>query len=135
MKQKLQAHWNEYRLFYIGTGVGLALAGITYGIVKHKNGKSTYWAHSPMESPPTGHIGFIFSDSTISDSTFVNVLERDGRGHPGYLTRCLETGLTYPSQKSAAAAFGFDKTHMSDHLHGRLENLGGYHFERICMAA
>ena len=97
--------------------------------------KPTYWAHRPVQSPPTGHIGFTFSNTEIHDSfNVVNAFEREGRGHPGYLTRCLETKMTWPTQKAAAYAHGVHPNRMSDHLNGRLEHLNGNHFERIYLA-
>lgn len=87
--------------------------------------KPTYWAHD-----------LTFSE-TVSDSfnNIVNVVEREGRGHPGYMVRWVEENLFYPSQINAAIAHDIAPNRMSDHLNNRLENVDGKHFERVVLAA
>lgn len=153
MWDKVKEHVKEHKEEYILGGI--VLAGITLLVMKGRyarmqrvlNGsdkitmhpfgaKPTYWAHQPMQSPPTGHIGFTFSDIQDSfNNNVINVLEREGRGHPGYMIRCVENELTYVSQKQAALAFDVSPKRISDHMNGRLADVDGYHFERIVLAA
>jgi len=56
---------------------------------------------------------------------------RDGRGHPGYLVRCLETGITFATQADAAKSVGASPQNMSSHLNGRFSDVYGLHFKRI----
>lgn len=138
---KVKQHLKDNKKFYIGLGIGVCIAGITYAIMRGRHVRLPMQSHllgtSTHAIPPTGNKGFIFCESSFHKSTLnlVNVMEREGRGHPGYLTRCVETGLTYLTQTEAALANGIHPTRMSDHLNGRLSHVGGLHFERICMAA
>lgn len=56
------------------------------------------------------------------------------RGHPGYIVKCLETGVTYASQNHAAAQNGISPGHLSKHLSGAIPHLKGLHFERVAEA-
>jgi hypothetical protein len=140
-RKKVKAHLKEHKELYIGLGVGFTIAGITYFIMRGhtiplRDAKPTYWAHQSVKSPLTGHIDFHFNKSRIDNSfNVVNVNERNGRGHPGYMTRCLEDNLTWMSQKEAANANNIHPNRLSDHLNGRLDHVDGKHFERIYMAA
>lgn len=56
------------------------------------------------------------------------------RGHPGFIVKCLETGVTYASQGHAAAQNGINPGHLSQHLRGFTPHIKGLHFERIAEA-
>jgi hypothetical protein len=64
-------------------------------------------------------------------NNIITVIERDGRGHPGYLVRCLETNEIFPSQKEAARTMGVYPSLISGHLRGKLPDVDGQHFERV----
>ena len=66
-----------------------------------------------------------------STNEIVLTVVRNGRGHPGYITRCIETGQQWSTQGEAAAAIGRSSRHMTDHLNGATEHLNGLHFERV----
>lgn len=53
------------------------------------------------------------------------------KGHPGFVTRCLETGALFPSQNKAAEAMGVSPSVMSGHLSGALGSVNDLHFERV----
>lgn len=136
LKKHLKKHKTQY-IFVGGVLVGLTLAGFTLVIVKKSsidfgeklriNGDTI--GEKLRINGDTGFINF----GTIKDSV-VNVVERDGRGHPGYLVRCVENGLVYTSQTSAAKALGLNQTQLSNHMTGRTPHVKGYHFERIRLA-
>ena len=132
---KVKIHVKRNQTYYICLGYTVFVAGFTALIMKDiYDAKHTYCTHQPLKSTPTVHSGLSFYDSPVSNSfNVVNVIERESRGHPGYLTRCIETGLTWVSQKQAAIDNGVHPNRMSDHLHGLLENLDGKHYERIFM--
>ena len=69
--------------------------------------------------------------SFFSTQNVVTVIEREGRGHPGYLVRCLETGRVFPSQDAAARSIGAYPSILSSHLQGKHSDVFGLHFERI----
>ena len=145
MKVTIKKHLREHKQFYTGLGMGIGVAGITYIIVRGRyaallsgtdsvriDEKHTYWAHRPMKSTHTGHIGsYIFN----SDINITNVVEREGRGHPGYMVRRLEDNVAWFSQKEAAIANGIHPNRMSDHLKGHTPHLNGFHYERLYPSA
>lgn len=75
----------------------------------------------------------LFSNRATSNIT--TVIESGRQGPPSWVVRCLETDRVYTSQRTAALVHDITETHLSKHLNGLLENAGGFHFERICMAA
>lgn len=88
-----------------------------------------------QKTPLETHGSYIFKNSVVNfgsmDGSTVSVVERVGRGHPGYLTRCLENNLVYKSQRAAADALNLNPAHLSDHLNGLRDHVGGMHFERL----
>lgn len=156
-KSKIKAHFQENWKLYAGVGIGVIFAGITCLIVKEPRAKLVAGMDWPEKAPTgssgkahlnghtgrgkahlNGHTVFTFENSshnTVLNDSVITVLEREGRGHPGYLVRHKESDLVYDSQKAAADAFDFNYTHMSDHLNGRKEDIFGQHFERLHLAA
>ena len=57
------------------------------------------------------------------------------KGGPSWVIRCIETGDIFRSQLNAANEMNLPASEISRHLNGIIENVRGYHFERICMAA
>lgn len=132
-KEKIVSHFREHKQMHIGVGVGLGvatLAGITYLIVRDR-----YEA-----LVPDGAYGSKTADTSItmrplsifsSQNNIVNVEARNGRGHPGYIVRCLETGDYFTSQREAAAALNVSETILSKHLSGKIQDAEGFHLERL----
>lgn len=122
-------HVKRNKDIYIGVVIcvgATALAITTYVIMKRDFSGKVHLNE---------HTEFHFSNhGDVYNNSVVSVFERGGRGHPGYLTRHLETGLVYDSQKAAADALGLNYQHMTDHLNGRKNDVLGNHFERIIMA-
>lgn len=156
---KFKDHLARHKNAYILVGTSISVAGITYLIMRTRMPtalQSGPLAELPCSTkelpgfgakvPPQGHTnaakvlpqGHSISNLTNSvgiNNGVVNVFEREGRGHPGYMVRCLENGLTYNSQKAAAMDLDLNEMRLSQHLNGAREQVGGLHFERINMAA
>jgi hypothetical protein len=62
-------------------------------------------------------------------------VEKEGRGHPGYMVQRIEDGLVWVSQKQAAIAVEVDPSRMSNHLNGRTPQINGEHFARVQLAS
>jgi hypothetical protein len=71
------------------------------------------------------------NQQTINITT---VLDREGRGHPGWPCRNLETKRVFFSQKEAARAFDIPQKVLSGHLKGKFPDADGLHFERVNLA-
>ena len=112
-----QTHWQKYKWLYVGLAAGVIL-GATGVLFYNRN---------------------VFVHTKITqilcwkpNNTTVTVLER--RGHPGWVTRCIETGEVYASQTRAAACNDISPSMMSSHLNGQTESVKGLHFERLYLA-
>ena len=53
------------------------------------------------------------------------------KGHPGFVTRCVETGELFETQNTAASFFEIPPSILSRHLNEGLELREGLHFERL----
>ena len=65
----------------------------------------------------------------------VSYISSNRKGSPSWVVRCIETDVIFTSQKAAAKAMELSQAEVSKHLNGMMDNVRGYHFERICMAA
>jgi hypothetical protein len=116
--EKIKNHIKEHKTAYILGGVGLGLAVFTCTSMRGRN----------IEVRPFSMLSKL---ENSQNTNIVSVLERSGRGHPGYLIRCKELNQTYPSQIKTAEIFGGAASILSDHINGKLPDFCGYHFERI----
>lgn len=71
-----------------------------------------------------------FARGNVKQNITTNVY-KGTKGHPGYVTRCTETGDIFSSQKKAANAFGISEQVLSNQLRGEIPNAKGLHFERV----
>ena len=131
MKDKIKNHIEKYKTIYCCAATGIVFAGITAVIMKERHAK----VRGAMdEGLVLNKLSCVLSFFSKPQQHVVNVIEREGRGHPGYLTRCLETNDIFTSQTEAAKSFKIPTSVMSDHLRGKFDNAAGYHFERIIAA-
>lgn len=131
---KVRKHWKNNHKFYIGAGGGMVLAGITYTIMRGRYEALAVGGAYGLKTADTSvtmRTLSIFSDQ----NNVVNVLTREGRGHPGYIIRSLDTDQIFFSQRDAASFFDISETLLSKHLSGKITDAKGLRFERICMAA
>lgn len=140
---KIAEHFKRHKVIYVGVGcfvAGATLAYFTRPIMREFiiNSLSSEKAHinghtSGEKAHINGHTVLNFFGD--NNTGIVNVKERAGRGHPGYMIEHKETGLVYESQKKAARALSLNQTQISDHLNGRTPDVHGHHFERLMLAA
>lgn len=161
--ETIKKHFAEHKEVYIGIGIGLTLAGITWVIVRGRN-TSVHGAlgsdlHGGSEDSLTkvreaaalgvkapdalgvfGSHGNVnsrafnfFSTQKISADTTVN-LYTGHRGHPGFVTRCVETNEVFSSMQNAAHAFDIPYGIFCSRLKNGLAEIDGLHFERLNLA-
>lgn len=146
MNSKIRDHIRKYKWVYITSGV-ILLAGSTWLIMRSTNTKLVLMLSAKdsigdtlavQKTPLETHGSYIFKNSIANfgemNNSTVSVIERTGRGHPGYLTRCLETNTLFKSQRAAADALNLNPAQLSDHINGLREHVNGYHFERLYLA-
>lgn len=126
--EKIKSHIKENKEVYISVGVGVLLAGITVLIVRGR--------HAGVLRVPDGSdvitvrpLSFNFGGK--NNGSPVIVIHNGNVGHPGFITKCLETGEIFQSQKSAAKTLGISPSILSSHLNGQIDNADGLHFERF----
>ena len=117
--EKVRAHIERNKNRYYAGSI-VVVAGITCYIMRGRTVVGS--AASEVNIRPLA----FFSKQNV-----VTVIEREGRGHPGYLVKCLETGDIFRTQGDAARTLGVDKSTMSRHIQGIYPNVNDLHFERI----
>jgi hypothetical protein len=80
---------------------------------------------------PANTASFSFMFKSPQKINITTVLDREGRGHPGWPVRNLETKNIFFSQKQAAEAFNIPQNVLSGHLKGKFSDVDGLHFERV----
>lgn len=124
-----QTHWQRYKQLYVGIALGVALAGITLLVVR----RTSVPYLTQVRTVP---IGETTSPSSHAWSLFGNVsavtTTHNGRvGHPGFVTRCVDTGEVFLSQGEAARAYGIPESMLSKHLNFGRPLVEGVSFERL----
>jgi hypothetical protein len=126
--ERVKAHFEKHKTIYYCVGTGFLTAGITAVVMRGR--------YAGIQRVPDGSDMITIRPlSILSRQNVVTVLERDGKGHPGYIIKCLETGQVFPSQASAAKTLGLYPSAISGHLNGKESHAGGFHFERVSIAA
>ena len=117
MKETIRNNWKPLV-------VGVGIAGITCFIMRGRYEACIERAYGPIVT---------VRPLSFFSKQFVTVVLRDGRGHPGYVVKCLETGSIYLSQAEAAKAMGFTPSTLSQHLNGMRSHIHGFHLERVAV--
>lgn len=140
--ETIKKHFAEHKEVYVGIGIGLTLAGITWVIVRGRNtsvhgalgsdlhGGSEGFGRSVVENT-TRSLSFGFNNHTTSINNAVTTIHKGSRGPSGFVTRCVETGELFETQDAAARAFDISKSVLSSHLNKGTPLKEGLHFERL----
>jgi len=124
--QAVKDHLNRNQAAYIsGVTTGILCAGTTMLIMRGRH------AENSMSSDGHDGVTMRLFNFFRNNNSIVTVIEREGRGHPGYLVRCIESGNVFTSQSKAANSMNIPEIVISKHLTGKFPDANGYHFERI----
>lgn len=118
MKQqitKMKNHVRENKKIYIAVGIGIVVG--TVGAVALK------------DSPTMVSIKEIMTFKWHSPTTVQIIIP--ALGDPGNVVQCIETGTFYASQGQVARDFGVSATNVGNHLHGKIEDIEGFHFKVV----
>jgi hypothetical protein len=142
----VKKHVEDNKGFYVGLGAGVALAGITFLIMRQCSNCSISRAigvtakrapgvpgKASVNALEVNRGGLVLGNSYALNN--VSFISSNRQGPPSWVVRCLETGNVFTSQRAAALAMKFSESHLSEHLNGLRDHIDGYHFERICLAA
>ena len=130
----VKKHFKNNQKIYFGIAIGVGVAGITWVIVRRVTAQPISLGTS--ETTQTG-ISVLGQRVVIKDSTLNNVsyISSERSGPPSWVVRCKETDQVFTSQRNAALAMELSQSEISKHLNGVMDDVRGFTFERICMAA
>ena len=131
---KIKTHLREHKNTYILVGSCAVVAGITWGIMREPRAILRGGMDCPAKEP-TGSLSFaktFFGDATNNVTTTIHT---GSKGHPGFVTRCIETGELFATQGDAARTFDIPENFMSAHLNKGFELKEGVSFERVGVLA
>ena len=123
-KEDIKNHFLNNKKLYISLGIGLTIGVVTM-LVMTKYGNSRNMMTEGNN---------ITVKNVIAKNVTVVTSYLKSRGHPGYIIRCVETGIIFPSQNYAAKLMELDPSKLSKHLCGMIGEVEGFHFERIAIA-
>jgi hypothetical protein len=127
--EKIKNHIKRHKLVYSCIATGIGAAGITWLIMRDRHAVVGNAASDRVSNLSVRSLSFNFL--TKDSGNVTTVISRDGRGHPGYITRWLEGMVDYETQGLAAQDHGVDSTVMSRHIQGIIPDIDGKHFERV----
>lgn len=130
MIEKVKTHLSKNKKTYVACGVtAVGVAGITWVIMRR-------CSSSPISSGISGAadhgISVIGKKVSMNNVSYVS---QNRQGSPSWVVRCLDNDLVFTSQRKAALEMGIPESELSKHLNGLMDDVRGFHFERICMAA
>lgn len=125
----IKAHVGRHKVAY-SVGTIVVIAGITCVIMRSYVAQGAT-SISDAQGGLTNTASFNFSNKPTIN--VITVLERSGRGHPGYPVMCLEDNIVYLSQKLAAEAYDFTEGLLVGHLAGKFPDVDGRHFIRVSL--
>jgi hypothetical protein len=128
---KIKKHFCENKTIYTSVSVGVVVAGITYLIMRDRHAVVGNAASDGPDVATMRSFSFNFLSRQNASGNVTTVMSREGRGHPGYITRWLEQKIDYETQGLAAQEHGVHPTVMSRHIQGILPDINGQHFERV----
>jgi len=121
-KEVIKKNWKPFT-------VGIVLTGVTLIVTRNMTmrymrieGTSTFIHKAVIEEGPLYNVFNIYAPGFRNQG-------------PSWMVRCIETGKLFRSQEHAARVMRLSEKHISAYLNGHRHNVGGYHFERIGIAA
>lgn len=125
IKQNIKDHLVLYSL-----GLTMVVAGSTVLIMRSSTTQRGVSVDNTQRALSNTASRIFLNKQTINVTT---VLDREGRGHPGWPVKNLETGRHFFSQREAATAFNINEGVLSGHLNGKFPDVDGLHFERMSL--
>jgi hypothetical protein len=129
LNNKIKKHIKKHKTIYACVATGIGVATFTTLIMRDVNSQHSGRAIGVTTQRTIGVLGKHVAINNVS------YISSNRKGPPSWVIRCKETGLIFASQSKAALEMNLPKDHISNHLNGIRDNVNGYTFERICMAA
>jgi hypothetical protein len=126
--ERVKEHVKKHREGYFVGALGLA--GITWLIMREPR-TTPLGGVDRLARESTGSFNSARSLFGSASNKVVTTIHNGSRGHPGFITRCIETGDQFETQTDAARFFGIPVNIMSQHLNRGRDLAEGLHFERV----
>lgn len=126
---RLRTHIQEHKRDYVIGAGGAAVAGFTCLLMRGTASRSINCGTSVVADRGISVVGKKVVMSNVS------YISADRQGPPSWVVRCKQTGDVFTSQRSAAFEMDLPQAELSKHLNGVMDNVRGYNFERLCLAA
>jgi hypothetical protein len=126
-------HVKQHKVAY-SFGAGVAIAGITCLIMRSYTGVLRVPESSVprvLDGPVKVTVTPFSLLSNRMTNNVVNVIRREGRGHPGYPVFDLDTQTLYDTQGLAAKSLNAYSSVVSAHLKGNLPDVNGHHLVHV----
>lgn len=131
MIDKLKDHIKKHKTLYCSVGTGVVFAGITAIVMRDRHAVLQTGADGPDVATVRSLFFNFFSHQ--NETNVITTISRDGRGHPGYITRWIEGMIDYETQGLAAKEHGIKPNVMTLHIQGRIPDVNGQHFARVAV--
>lgn len=128
--ERIKTHIEKHKVAYACTATTVIVAGIT-AIIMRSNIAQRGMGGGNAQRGLNNTASFIYGKNHVVNVT--TVLDREGRGHPGWPVRNIETKRNFLSQVEAAKYFDVSESVLSGHLNGKFPDVNGLHFERISL--
>ncbi len=129
---QIKAHVGRHKTEYI---VGsIVIAGITYIIMRSHTGIQRVPESSiprVLDGPTKVTVTPFSLLSNRQTNNVINIIHKEGRGHPGYPVFDLDDKILYNTQGLAAKALNAWPSVVSGHLNGKLSDVNGHHLIRV----
>jgi hypothetical protein len=130
MYNKIREHIERHKTIYVCAATGIGVAAFTCIIMRDR--------HAVLQTGADGSdvttmrsLSFNFFSKQSESGNVITTISRDGRGHPGYITRWIEGMIDYETQGLAAQEHGVKPSVMSLHIQGKIPDIDGDHFIRV----
>lgn len=117
--QKIKQHLKDNRRVYLACGGTAVVAAVGTLLVTRRDELSIFKQeiNQPLSWKPTAH-----------NSIEVHI---EALGDPGNIIQDTTTGTVYASQGQAARELGVSPSRVSEHLSGKLLDVGGHHLVKL----
>jgi hypothetical protein len=123
-------HVEQHKVAYSITA-GIVIAGFTMLIMRSI--ASSQRIDRGISVVAERGISVLADRSVVTNN--VSIISSRRQGPPSWVVRCKETGNIFTSQLNAANEMNLPTNEISKHLNGRMDQVRGYTFERICLSA
>ena len=128
MYNEIKEHIKRHKTTYACAATAVGVATFTCIIMRDRHAVLQTGADG---SDVTTMRSLSFNFLAKESGNVTTTISRDGRGHPGYITRWLEGMTDYETQGLAAQEHGVKPSIMSLHIQGRIPDINGDHFSRV----